>query len=119
MTSSVPTQVEPAPHTNQLLFFRRRSDMLSRFNRAASLALVAAAAVASAAPAIAADDNAPRVEYRYLGQGAYVLVLPAQATQQPPYALTGRTLSLTPDSPLRAGTVINTGQGRYIVPANR
>jgi hypothetical protein len=94
--------------------------MLSRFNRAASLALVAAAAAVTAAPAAMATDNtAPRVEYRYFGQGAYVLVLPAQATQQPPYALTGRTPSMTSDTPLRPGTVINTGQGRYIVPATR
>jgi hypothetical protein len=46
-------------------------------------------------------------------------VLPPQALQQPPYALTGRAPSLTSETSLRPGTVINVGQGRYIVPATR
>jgi len=91
--------------------------MLARITRAASVVLFTAAAAAPVA--MATDDSAPRVEYRYFGQGAYVLVLPPRALQQPPYALTGPAPHMTDDTTLRPGTIINVGQGRYIVPATR
>jgi hypothetical protein len=65
-------------------------------------------------PATAANAEPNRVEYRYLGQGAYVMVTPARGATEAPYALTGRRqVESTWAAP---GTVINTGQGRYIVP---
>jgi hypothetical protein len=71
------------------------------------------------APAAAfAQDSAPRVEYRYFGQGAYTLVIPQRAPE-PPYALTGRSSSREDYWSQQAGKVIDVGQGRYVVPATR
>lgn len=94
--------------------------MFRNLTRAAALtgfaALAAVAAVPASAETIgtAADSNA-RVEYRYLGQGAYAFVTTPRLAEAP-YALTGRDRDYWNRN---VGQFINTGQGRYYVPATR
>ncbi|MDB5323170.1 MAG: hypothetical protein JWN40_4801 [Phycisphaerales bacterium] len=94
--------------------------MFRNLTRAAALtgfaALAAVAAVPASAETIgtAADSNA-RVEYRYLGQGAYAFVTTPRLADAP-YALTGRDRDYWNRN---VGQFINTGQGRYYVPATR
>jgi hypothetical protein len=68
-------------------------------------------------PTDASPSSDARVEYRYFGQGAYVLVIPAR-TIEAPYALTGRRHA---DGywDRQNVRVIETGQGRIVVPATR
>jgi hypothetical protein len=65
----------------------------------------------------ASSSSDVRVEYRYFGQGAYVLVIPARSIEAP-YALTGRRQA---DGywDRQNVRVIETGQGRIVVPATR
>jgi hypothetical protein len=91
--------------------------MFGKLTRAA-LTVVALSAVASAAPAETigtSSDRSARVEYRYLGQGAYAFVTTPRLAEAP-YALTGHDRDYWNRS---VGQFINTGQGRYYIPATR
>jgi len=61
------------------------------------------------------DNLIARVEYRYLGQGAYAFVTTPRLAEAP-YALTGRDRDYWNRN---VGQFINTGQGRYYIPATR
>jgi hypothetical protein len=82
---------------------------------AVAAALFAGAASAETTGTSAAGREA-RVEYRYLGQGAYAFVTTSR-TFESPYALTGRTSQ--PERFGQAGQFLNVGQGRYYIPATR
>ena len=95
--------------------------MFSKPTRTALIAVAAAAlVVAGAASAETTGTSAAgreaRVEYRYLGQGAYAFVTTSR-TFESPYALTGRTSQT--ERFAQAGQFLNVGQGRYYIPATR
>jgi hypothetical protein len=78
-----------------------------RVRRAA--AAVTIALLAGCAGSTAAQEPTARVEYRYFGQGAYVLVIPARAYETPaPRRMQTGDNWAGPN--LR---VLETGQGRY------
>jgi hypothetical protein len=91
--------------------------MFGKLTRAALtvVALSAAASAASAETIGTSSDRSARVEYRYLGQGAYAFVITPRLAEAP-YALTGRDRDYWNRS---VGQFINTGQGRYYIPATR
>jgi hypothetical protein len=94
---------------------------MNRLTIRAAVAVIALSALPAAtvsAATVGREDARPaRLEYRYFGQGAYVIVTPSRAVEAP-YALTGRPRGEHPWA-AQAGRVIETGQGRYIVPASR
>jgi hypothetical protein len=80
--------------------------MVAQRMRAAALAVGLSAGFAGAA---SAQEPAARVEYRYFGQGAYTLVIPARA-----YETQARREVRTGDRWAGANMrVLETGQGRY------
>lgn len=91
--------------------------MFAKLTRAALAGCLTLIAVDVSAETVdASNQSAPRIEYRYLGQGAYSIVLVPRTEST--YALTGRT----PDREYwnrQAGQFISTGQGRYFIPATR
>jgi hypothetical protein len=89
---------------------------LTRAALAGVAALAAVAAVPASAETIgAAADNTARVEYRYLGQGAYAFVTTPRLAEAP-YALTGRDRDYWNRN---VGQFINVGQGRLFIPTTR
>ena len=92
--------------------------MFRNLNRAALTgfaALAAVVAVPASAETIGAAADTARVEYRYLGQGAYAFVTTPRLAQAP-YALTGRDRDYWNRN---VGQFINAGQGRVYIPATR
>ena len=91
--------------------------MFGKLTRAALtvVALSAAASAVSAETIGTSADGSARIEYRYLGQGAYAFVTTPRLAEAP-YALTGHDRDYWNRN---VGQFINTGQGRYYIPATR
>jgi hypothetical protein len=89
--------------------------MSARLVRMAAVAVGLSAGLAGLAGAASAQEpGVARVEYRYFGQGAYTLVIPARA-----YDASARREARGADRVAMANVrVLETGQGRYMIPGD-